>query len=88
MTTLEGLLKLQTANGDEILKCYGPSNAQYTSKFLSQSLLTAVDSWIDSKLMATSQSSPCFSIMADECEDISTQEELSICCRWVVNGHA
>ena len=26
--------------------------------------------------------------MADECEDISTEEELSICCRWVVNGHA
>ena len=26
--------------------------------------------------------------MADECEDISTQEELSICRRWVVNGHA
>lgn len=25
--------------------------------------------------------------MADECEDISTEEELSICCRWVVNGH-
>lgn len=26
--------------------------------------------------------------MADECEDVSTQEELSVCCRWVVNGHA
>ena len=24
--------------------------------------------------------------MADECKDISTQEELSICCRWLVNG--
>ena len=25
-------------------------------------------------------------LMADECKDISTQEELSICCRWLVNG--
>ncbi len=24
--------------------------------------------------------------MADKCEDVSTQEELSICCRWIVNG--
>ena len=24
--------------------------------------------------------------MADECQDISSQEELSICCRWLVNG--
>ena len=26
------------------------------------------------------------SMVGDECEDISTQEELSICCRWLVNG--
>ena len=32
------------------------------------------------------KNSPYFSILADECEDISTQEELSICCRWIVNG--
>ena len=31
-------------------------------------------------------SSPFFSILADECQDICTQEELSICCRWIVNG--
>ncbi len=24
--------------------------------------------------------------MADKCEDVSTQEELSICCRLIVNG--
>ena len=24
--------------------------------------------------------------MADECQDVTSHEELSICCRWVVNG--
>ena len=90
-TTFEGLVKLQIANGDEILRHHveqGPSNAQYTSKFSSQSLLVAIDSWIDSNLVISLQVSQFFTIMADECEDISTQEELSICCRWVIDGHA
>ena len=30
--------------------------------------------------------SPYFSILADKCQDISTQEELSFCGRWLVNG--
>ena len=30
--------------------------------------------------------SPFFSVLADECQDISTQKEQSICCRWLVNG--
>ena len=66
----------------------GLSNAQYTLNFSSQSLLIAIDSWIDSNLIANLQASQFFSIMADECHDISTQEELSVYCRWVVNGHA
>lgn len=37
-------------------------------------------------MLAIFHSSPFFSILADECENISTQEELSICCRWLVNG--
>ena len=36
--------------------------------------------------MCSLQESPYFSILADECQDISTQEELSICGRWLVNG--
>ena len=90
-TTFEGLVKLQIANRDEILRHHveqGPCNAQYTSKFSSHSLLVAIDSWIDSNLVISLQASQYFTIMADECEDISTQEELSICCRWAVDGHA
>ena len=36
--------------------------------------------------MGSLQESPYFSIFADEYQDISTQEELSICGRWLVNG--
>ena len=35
--------------------------------------------------MYSLQESPYFSILTDECQDISTQEE-SICGRWLVNG--
>ena len=37
-------------------------------------------------LMCSLQKSPYFSILADECQHINTQEELSICGRWLVNG--
>lgn len=36
--------------------------------------------------MESLKESPFFSILADECEDVGTQEELSICCQWIVYG--
>ena len=36
--------------------------------------------------MCSLQESPYFFVIADECQDISTQEELSICGKWLVNG--
>ena len=63
----------------------GPSNAQYTSRFSARVLIEAIDIWIERKLMCSLQESPYFSILADECQDISTQEKLSICGRWLVN---
>ena len=36
--------------------------------------------------MCSLQESPYFSILANECQDTNTQEELSICVRWLVNG--
>ena len=41
---------------------------------------------IDIAYVCSLLESPNFSILADECQDISTQEELSICGRWSVNG--
>ena len=88
-TTFDELVQLQIANGDGLLQQHveeGPQNAQYTSKFSAVVLLEAIDTWLDRKLMESLRSSPYFSVLADECVDISTTEELSICCRWIVNG--
>lgn len=43
---------------------------------------------MDRRLVESLKKSPFFSILADECEDIISQEELSICCRWIANGEA
>ena len=52
-----------------------------------QLFLNTIDTWLDRKLMDSLASTPYFSVLADECVDISTTEELSICCRWMmVNG--
>ena len=82
-TTFEDLVELQVANGDEFLQKHikdGPGNAQYTSKFSITSLIEAIGTWLDERLLDSLKRSPFFSLLADECEDISTQEELSICC--------
>ena len=83
------LIELQVANGDKLLEQHineQPLNAQYTSKFSATMMIEAIDTWLTRKLLSSLQSSPFFAILADECQDITTQEELSICCRWLVNG--
>ena len=89
ISNFQDLIDLQIANGDEILMKHikkGPSNAQYTPSFSCRTLLAAIDEWLDQRLVQSLKSSPFFSLLADECEDVSTQEELSICCRWLVDG--
>lgn len=49
-------------------------------------LIEAIDTWLERKLIMSLKSSPFFSILADESQDIRTQEELSVCFRWLVNG--
>ena len=49
-------------------------------------MIEAIDTWVERKLLECLKASPFFSILADECQDVSTQEELSICFRWIVNG--
>ena len=76
--------ELVNSNGDELLEIdlsEGPSNALYTSRFSARVLIEAIDIWIKRKLTCSLQESPYFSILANECQDISTREELSICGR-------
>ena len=88
-TVYPHLVNLQVANGDNLLEQHikqNPSDAQYTSKFSVTLLIEAIDTWLERKALTSLMSSPFFSILAYECQDICTQEELSICCRWIVNG--
>ena len=83
------LIELQIANGDKVLQKHiehAPSNAQYTSSFSTRMFVQAIGTWLERKLLQILKSSPFFSVLADECQDICTQEELSICFRWLVNG--
>ncbi len=88
-TVYQPLLELQITNGDNLLEQHiteQPANAQYTSKFGAAMMIDSIDTWLKRRLLRSLTSSSYFSILADECQDICTQEELSICCRWIVNG--
>ena len=88
-TVYQPLLQLQIANGDNLLDQHikeQPANAQYTSKFSAAMMIDSIDTWLKRRLLRSLTSSSFFSILADECQDICTQEELSICGRWIVNG--
>ena len=61
---------------------------QYTSRFSVTMLIGTIDTWSERKLLTSLKPSPYFTVMADECQDISSQEELSICFRWLVNSGA
>ena len=41
---------------------------------------------MEESLLKRLHKAPFFSIMADECTDVTTIEELTICCRWVESG--
>ena len=50
--------------------------------------LDAIGTWVEETLLKRLRQAPYYSIMADECTDVSTIEELSIYCRWIENGEA
>ena len=88
-TIYKELVELQVLNGDKLHEKHlseGPSKAQYTSRFSARMLTEMIDIWIKRKLMCSFQRSSDFYILADECQDISTQEELSIYCKWSIIG--
>ena len=84
-TVFPDLIELLVANGDTLLEKHlrdNPANAQFSTV----SMIEAIDAWVERKLLESLKASPFFSILADECQDVSTQEELSTCFRWIVNG--
>ena len=78
-TIYQDILTLQVANDNQLIeqhKPQGPATALYTSKFAVTSLIDATDTWLESKRVEDTCSlkkSLFFSILVDDCEDVSTQ---------------
>ena len=88
-TNFNQLVHLVVSCGGEHLKNFmetAGKNATYTSKVAVTEFVDAIDQWVQEVLLARIHHTSVFSLMADECIDISTVEELSIYCRWVEDG--
>ena len=88
-TNFGDLVELVVSCGGEDLKRFtekAGKNAHYTSKDAVVGFVEALGLWVDKVLLDRLHKAQYFSLLADECTDISTLEELSIVCRWVENG--
>ena len=61
-------------------------NAMYTSRGAVVDFIEALGTWIEESILIRLQEASCFSVMADECTDITTVEQLSLFCRWEEKG--
>ena len=89
-TNFSNLVELVSSCGAEDLQRFTHDevqrNAKYTSSTAVTDFISAIASFIRSKLLASISRSKFFTLMADECTDVSSTEELSICCQWLENG--
>ena len=58
----------------------------YTSRIAVTEFIEALGTWVEAYLLKHLHQTPFYSIMADECTDVSTVEELSLFFRWIENG--
>ena len=62
---------------------------QHTSLHLQNDcskFVNALGTWVEESLLKRLHKALSFNIMVDECTDVTTIEELIICCRWVECG--
>ena len=88
-TNFDELVDLIISCGAEDLKRFlerAGKNANYTSKIAVVEFVEAVGLWAEECLLKRLHKASNFSVMADECTDVTNIEELSIFCRWVEDG--
>ena len=88
-TNFDKLVDLVVSCGGEDLKQFADRagrNATYTSTDAVFDFIEAIGTWVDEFQIKLLYKAPFFSLMADECTDITTIEELSVFCRWVEDG--
>lgn len=57
-------------------------NAAYTSRGAVVDFIEALGKWVEESVLKRLQKASFYSIMADECTNVTTVEELSVFCRW------
>ena len=58
----------------------------YTSHIAVMEFMEALGTWVEEFLLKRLHQASCFSIMADECTDVATIEEMSVFCCWEEEG--
>ena len=58
----------------------------YTSHIAVVEFVEALGTWVEESLLKRLKKASYYSIMADECTDVTTVEELSVFCRWEEDG--
>ena len=89
-TNFDKLVELVVSCGGETLQTFldrAGGNATYTSKMAVVEFLNALRTWVEESQLKRLHKAPFFFIIvADECTDGTTIEELTICCHWVESG--
>ena len=88
-TNFQKLVDLVVSCGGESLKLFMASaqkNAVYTSHIAVVDFVEALGTWVEESSLVRLRQASYYSIMADECTDISNVEELSLFCRWETDG--
>ena len=77
------LIKLKSEEDPEILNWLERKSHKYTSPEMQNEMLQVLALGILRDISRNIQNAVFYSIMADECADISNKEQLVICIRWV-----
>jgi len=88
-TNIDKLVELVVSCGGEGLKKFLDKtgrNAMYTSHVAVVEFIEALGKWVEESLIKCLRQASYFSIMADECTDVVTIEEMSVYCRWQEDG--
>ena len=88
-TNFDKIVDLVISCGGEDLKHFLETtgrNALYTSHVAVVDFVEALGTWVEESILKRLQKASHYSIMADECTDIATLEEMSVFCRWEENG--
>ena len=88
-TNFDKLVELVVSCGGEDLKNFldrTGRNAVYTSHVAVVEFIETLGMWVEESLLKQLRQVSYFSIMADECTDVATIEEMSVFCRWEEDG--